>query len=86
VTGPHAAHSGGAHSKPTGNCAKPINDGARQLKAKGVTNDTNPQGRPAVVDADEQTWARRLLISIAILAILVAAAWVWRFHVQLALG
>ena len=45
--------------------------------------------RTAIVDAQERTSMRRFLAAIivlVVLAVILAAAWVWRFHLELDLG
>jgi hypothetical protein len=45
--------------------------------------------RSAIVDAQERTPTQRFLAAIAVLAVLaliLAAAWVWRFHLELGFG
>jgi hypothetical protein len=41
------------------------------------------------VDAQERTSTRRFLVAVVVLvvlAVILAAAWVWRFHLELDLG
>jgi cytochrome bd-type quinol oxidase subunit 2 len=54
-----------------------------------ITPTTMNNNRTAIVDAQERTSTRRFLVAIAVLAVLavvLAAAWVWRFHLELDLG
>jgi hypothetical protein len=54
-----------------------------------ITPTTMNNNRTAIVDAQERTSPRRYLVAIAVLAVLaviLAAAWVWRFHLELDLG
>jgi hypothetical protein len=51
-----------------------------------ITPATMNDNRTAIVDAQERTSMRRFLAAIVVLAVILAAAWVWRFHLELDLG
>jgi hypothetical protein len=54
-----------------------------------ITPATMNNNRTAIVDAQERTSMRRFLAAIVVLvvlAVILAAAWVWRFHLELDLG
>jgi hypothetical protein len=54
-----------------------------------ITPATMNNNRTAIVDAQERTSMQRFLAAIVVLvvlAVILAAAWVWRFHLELDLG
>jgi hypothetical protein len=60
----------------------------RHMITPAMTNYNDP--RAAIVDAQERASTQRSLAAItavlAVLAVILAAAWIWRFHLELGLG